>query len=187
LNRDIQLVSPFPRRDCGWLWRLLNEAPAQNLDDTSPTSAAGIKAEVIDRETHGEMVWQVVQAGQKIGVIGYARINDEWGSFHGISFTKKVHGTGAAIEAVSMVLRQVFASGVKKVMAVHFEDNHQVWKFLQKLGARENGIKHNHTPRGGVKVNVRVATIDAVHFRDVQGLRLHRAGVAGPAPVGCAP
>ncbi len=184
MNNEIQLVSPFPTRDLPWLWTLLNEFPLSNLDDSGPTDLPSLARQVYRREKEGETIWQVIQAGQPIGVIAYTSISTDLAAFHGIAFTRKQHGSGRPLAAVTMALEQIFAKGYLKVIAAHFVDNLAIYKFLKKLGFIDHHCDRHSVPRMGVMIDVRISALRVDTFREMHGLRVDSASPGEPQAVG---
>ncbi len=165
MSNEIQLVSPFPTRDLPWLWTLLNEFPLSNLDDSGPTDLPSLARQVYRREKEGETIWQVIQAGQPIGVIGYAYISFSVAAFHGIAFNRVHHGSGRPLAAVKMAIEHIFAKGFSKLVAATFADNIPIYKFLKKLGFEEYHCDRHTVARGGNMVDVRIYQLHADTFR----------------------
>ena len=144
---------------------MLHEYPLQNFDDAGGiTSVARLAWDVARRQEAGETIWEVVQAGQPIGVVGYASISSEVAALHGICFLSSVHGTGIPLAAVQMAFETIFAQGHDLIFAGHFADNIPIQKFLAKLGAVEHHGNSHEVARCGKMVPVRIVTVKASDF-----------------------
>ncbi len=147
------------------------ELPLQNFDDRGPRSPVEMAADIRRRYREGETIWEVVQAGHHpIGVIGYAPISHEVAALHGVCFTSRVHHTGLPRAAMRMALDLMFATGISKVVAAHFEDNVAVTKFLAKLGFEEHHCDRHSVPRGGVMVGVRIVELSKAKYNKAIGM-----------------
>ncbi len=171
MNNEIQLVSPFPTRDLPWLWSMLLEFPLSNLDDSGPTDLPSLARQVYRREKEGETIWQVIQAGQPIGVIGYAPISSSTAGLHGVCFCRWVHGSGRPRAAMVMALDRIFATGVDRIVAGHFIDNIPVHKFLKKLGFEEHHCDKNYVSRMGAMVEVRIVELLKATYNEITRMK----------------
>ena len=113
------------------------------------------------RVNDGQEIWEVLKDDIPVGAIGYAETARGIGMFKGICFTKSVHGTGVAREAVSRVLEKVFSEGVGIVYARFFWDNHRVKRFLEKLGMELLMRSHSNVLRNGKVIQWELGSITA--------------------------
>lgn len=164
------MVAPFPAEDYPLLWSWLNEFPERNFDDRGPKSVKQLGSEIRLREHSGEFVWQVRHRSIPVGAIGYIQKTREIAAFHGICFSKHVHGTGIPLEAVGMALELAFGNGTTTVEALYFWDNRRVARFLRKLGG--DPCSEEFIPcgsvRGGKPVHWRRTVIPIELFRAVR-------------------
>ncbi len=160
-SAPVTLVSPFPweHRFPAWGWLL--QFPDNNFDDYGQQEFDTFARE-LKRRFLAERTWLALRDGQPCGIIGYLPITPRMGSFHGIAFDEAVHGDGTAKAAVSMVIQELFGSGVEKICASFFFENERVFNFLSGLGARTEGILRKHTLCHGVPIDMRQVAI----FRD---------------------
>lgn len=147
------------------LWEWLQEFPLANFDDAGPRSVAELALEVERRLTSGERLWGVRKDGQLAGAIGYAPATERTGALHGIVFPQGRLTRSEKREAVSLALRGLFAFGVEKVSAAYFADNQKIHRFLQDLGAVEEGLLRRQTLRKGVPVDLRLIAIFTEKFK----------------------
>ncbi len=152
-------ILPFPLDHAPLLWAWMNEVGDQNLDDSGPKNASELRAHLERRLAAGEELWEVLADGKPIGAIGYIRVTAELGRFHGICFTKEVHGSGIPFQAVVEVLRLVFARGTECLETYFFADNMQVIKFLKKLGFEDAGLIPRGSSQRGQLIDWRKAVI----------------------------
>ena len=138
--------------DLAWQW--LREFPGSNFDDYGPRSKAEFAVSVAERVRGGELIVTVLADEQPVGLIGYMPITERLGSFHGICFAKRVHGTGVAKRAVEMFLADLFSAGVEKVVATYFADSVNVGRLLQSVGAVEEGLLRRQTLRDGKPIDM---------------------------------
>lgn len=152
VRHDIKLVTPFPRSRYPDLWGWLQEFPKQNFDDGGPRTLGQFEKWMDARVSYGgHTVYEVVSARQTVGAIGMI-FGSKTAKFCGICFSKAVHGTGVAREAVGAVLDKAFARGAHVVIAEYFADNIAIRKFFQKMGARDVGEFMGFSMRGGEPV-----------------------------------
>lgn len=145
----MQLTTPFPHAHIPMLMEWLHEYPESNFDDTGARTLDGLRDAIRYREDSGEILWEVIQSGQPVGIIAYKQLFREQGMFRGICFTREMHGTGVPLRAVRKVLSMVFDGDTQKVAAIHFEDNFRVAAFLKKLGAVSREHSLSPTVRNG--------------------------------------
>ncbi len=177
MNNEIQLISPFPTRDLPWLWLMLLEFPLSNLDNSGPTDLPSLARQIRRRYREGETIWKVVQAGQPIGVIGYAPISSFCAGLHGICFISRVHRTGIPFAAMAMALDRIFATGVDRIVAGHFIDNAAVTKFLAKFGFVEHRCDRHYVSRCGASVEVRIVELTKDKYNKVIAMQKVGMGV----------
>lgn len=159
----VTLSRPFPANHYDKLWAWLHEYPDNNFDDFGTRNFVEFCCE-IDRRAEMEDTFLVRSHGAPVGAIGYIGLNSHLGMFHGICFAKAVHGKGIAAEAVKAVLNRAFSTGVYKVSAEIHADNLQVWAFLKKLGAAQEGLMIGHTLRNGKPIDKRLVSFFAHSF-----------------------
>ncbi len=157
----VTLVSPFTWKHRFPAWGWLHQFPDNNFDDYGPRDYESFSRDLKQRIAT-ERTWLALRDGEPCGIIGYLPITPRMGSFHGICFDKAVHGYGTAKAAVSMVIEELFDSGVEKICASFFLENERVFNFLSGLGSRTEGILRKHTLRHGVPIDMRQVAI----FRD---------------------
>lgn len=181
LPLDIQLVTPFPAEHYGQLWAWLNQEPSANFDDSSPKTLEEFSASMETRQK-SQMIYEVVQHGQPIGVIGiehFTHVTPQ-AKFVGICFTKEACGKGIALEAVKMVLQKTFSGGAQSVVAMYHSDNIAVSKMFRKLGVALGDRKRrplacevarfpNPATRDGKPVEMTMVLIDGNAFRALYG------------------
>ena len=168
------LIFPFPREHYYLLWSWLQEFPVCNFDDDGPRDLTQMARFMEDLRKRGRQMWEVVQSGQPVGIIGYEQETPTVGCFRGICFTKSVHGTGIPLMAVAEVLDKAFTVGTEKVRAEYFADNLRVRAFLQKFGAVDEQLVNSERLRGGKVVAWRVVGISACDFQRNQRLRSYQ-------------
>ena len=116
------LVTPL--RDDWWplLWLLVHEDPQANLDDDAPATLGAFVDEMSNRQEFLlERIWGVLDDdGTPVGVIAFRPLTRRVGAFHGICFTKDVHGTGLPRQAVQAVIEILVMDGYVKIQAGFF-------------------------------------------------------------------
>jgi len=152
------LLSPFPASALPRAWEWLREFPANNFDDYGPRTLEEFLA-VMEERASQEFTWGVLYEGELCGIIAFLPLTERTGTFHGICFTRSVHGKGIAKEAVGQVIEELFASGIQKIQAGIFADNIRVARFLTGLGAVEEGLLREQTMRGGIAVDMQLLAI----------------------------
>lgn len=152
------------------IWDWMQEFPKANFDDYGPKSIEAFKAEVVQRVEAREVLVVAYLDDDPVGVMTYAAITDRLGTFHGLCFAKRVHGTGVAAFAVSRFIDKLFGKPklqgvrpIEKIQAAYFEDNAFVERFLKRQGFQHEGKLRQHTLRGGKPVNCNLVAL----YRDV--------------------
>ena len=147
------ITSPFPLELVPLAWQWLQEFPQANFDDYGPQTFNQFEPHMQWRVTT-ERTWAVFKEGQPCGVVGYAPITPRLGALHGICFAKGLCTRDEKREAVRLILRELFDSGVAKICATFFADNSKIGPFLSDLGALEEGYLRQHTLRDGQPINM---------------------------------
>lgn len=150
----LTLTSPLPASGYPSAWAWLREFPSANFDDYGPATFSDFCGAMIER-SKAERTWGVLHCGVPCGIIAYLPITPRSGTFHGICFSREVHGTGVARAAVSRVIQEIFESGIEKISATFFADNLRVARFLASLGAVDEGLLRKHTVRDGIAIDMR--------------------------------
>lgn len=177
MERSIQLV-PFPPGDYGILWGWLNEHPECNFDDSGPKSEEEFASRMERRRASGCELWEVVQLGQPVGVIGWNPVERK---FEGICFTESVHGSGVAFEACCAVLERVFERWAGVVRAAYFADNKRVDGLFRKLGAVERLQIESNVRQSGKVMVWKIVEIDEPSFREHRKRRSYQ-GLSAEVP-----
>lgn len=152
-------LTPFDLERTSLLFAWLQEYPAANFDDYGPKDAETFLIEIERRIEVGERLWGVRKDGGLCGAIGYQPLSPRCGMFHGIVFPKGRLTRTEKRAAVSLLLTDLFASGVEKVSATYFADNLKIHQFLKDLGAVGEGLLRKQTLRGGLPVDLRLIAI----------------------------
>jgi RimJ/RimL family protein N-acetyltransferase len=155
----IELISPFPTDFLADAWKWLQESPEHNFDDYGPRTLAEFEEEMAQRLERGERTWAVQDSGQLCGMIGYLPMTPRWGCFHGICFARRVCGTSTTRLAVARVIHELSGSGVEKISASYFATNLRVRRFLEDLGAVDEGYLSKQTLRDGKPIDMRLVAI----------------------------
>lgn len=157
----IEVVSPFPTdaQSLQLAWSWLNEFPERNFDDYGPKTPSQFGVHMVEREEAGERTWLVKKDGAPVGIVGYQPVTPRMGWFHGICFTRAAWGRETTMPAVRRIAEELFASGVERIGAAYYADNHRIDRFLKDLGAQDEGHMARHTLRGGKPVDMRLVAI----------------------------
>jgi len=160
IESTVVLVSPFPSERLNLAWNWLNQFPENNFDDFGPTTFEEFEGEMI-RRMGVEKTWGVLKDGVLCGIIAFLPANQRNGSFHGICFSKAVHGTGTAKRAVRMVIEEIFQSGVQKISASYFASSTKIEHLLLSLGAQYEGTLVKQTVQHGRPIDMRLVAFHA--------------------------
>jgi len=114
-----------------------------------------------DSAMEGERTFGVLVNGLPVGYLSYAPLNARVAITRGIVFTQAVYGTGVARIAAEQVLRDVFASGIRKLQATYYTHNIRVAAWLRALGAVEEGCLRDQVLQHGRPVSLKVVAIFA--------------------------
>lgn len=144
--------APLPEEHYLQVWRWLHEYWELNSDDFSAQSFTDFEKSMRAR-SETEEIWEVLDGGSPIGVIGYRAATKRNGWVRGIVFSQTVHGTPVTKMAVSMFLAKKFGKGVEKVNLTYFQSNFRVARFLERLGAVVEGLLIADTIQHGQPVN----------------------------------
>lgn len=162
----VSLIKPFSLEHVHLLWQWMCESPSSNFDDGGPSTLEEFRKSFPERLDDDQTVIEVLDwRGVPIGAVGYRIISDEIAMLRGICFTRLVHGTGVAREAVSRILSELFESGIERVYAQYFATNFIIDRFLDKLGAADiEATCETSTTQDGEVVPVKTVVIDELHF-----------------------
>lgn len=149
LTQAISFVTPFPLSEVPKLWEWMNEFRKFNFDDYGPQTLDEFYLLVGNKLKAGHVLCGVKYKGHIVGIVCFDQSNPKVGMFHGICFSKDVHGTGIPQAAVEMILEKMFEAGVEKVKACFFSDNGRVKRFFKKLGSVDEGKLRAETMRDG--------------------------------------
>lgn len=149
---------PFPLEELPLAWEWMNEFPAANIDDYGPKTYEEFKEQIIQR-MRSEVICGVKYKGKLVGIIGYIPLNARYGMFHGICFSKAVHGKHICSEAVRTFIAKLFATGVDKISASYFAQNRRIRRFLKSLGAVDEGYLRKQTVQNGKYVDAILVAI----------------------------
>ena len=134
---------------------LVAEHPEHNLNDSSPRTALEWNNELQRRQDAGEIVYEVLYGGNPVGIVGVAQATPEVAAFHGIAFLSEMHGSGVPLEAVRRVIDRIFSyTSASKISATYHADNPRIRRFLQKLGAVDEGYLRQHIKRNGQMIDL---------------------------------
>ena len=154
LSPVVHLIDPFPAEHIDKAFEWMHEYPERSLDDSMPKTKREFQA-MMERRGEEEYTYCVMQDGEPVGFIGFAFTGPITGSMRGVCFTKSVHGNGTAVRAMRGVLQQHFDySGMHKISAFPFADNHRAIAFYKKLGAKTEGVLRQHSKRDGKFVDI---------------------------------
>lgn len=148
----ITLIYPYPADQLRAAWEWMNEFPLANLDDYGPKSYEEFEQDMLAR-LKTEVISGVKHRDKLVGIIGYLPITSRYGMFHGICFSKAVHGQGVASQAVRKFVANLFANGVEKISASYFADNRRVRRLLGNIGAVDEGYMRRQTTQKGKPVD----------------------------------
>jgi RimJ/RimL family protein N-acetyltransferase len=157
---QIDLIYQFPEEFYQNAWCWLNENWAANFDDFSPKNYAEFEAHMRERVSNEE-VWCVLADGAPVGIIGYLQLSPVKGLLRGVCFTKWTHGTPVTRQAVAQLLEKKFAEGTTKIGLAYFQKNIRVGRFMQRLGAKVEGLMIADTLQNGQPVNAVIAAFFA--------------------------
>jgi RimJ/RimL family protein N-acetyltransferase len=163
---QVDLVTPI---DASWwprLWAWVQQHPALNTDDSTPTTEAAFVA-LMQARTATERFWGVTADGAPCGVIAYRAFTPRGGMFHGICFDEGVWGTGVTRTAVRGVLAALATEGVGTVLAAFFPENVRVDRFLARLGAVEEPTLGMRVRRSGHWQPLQIVRFDLARQRKV--------------------
>jgi RimJ/RimL family protein N-acetyltransferase len=152
-------VEPLPLEQLGQLWEWLREFPQYNFDDYGPRDVEAFRTAIEGRLAAGEAIWGVRLAEEWVGAIGFLPTTGRTGMLRGVVFPRGKLSRHQKRAAVSLVLAELFASGVEKVLAAAFADNRKIRQFLLDLGAVEEGYLKRQTMRGGTAIDMRLVAI----------------------------
>jgi RimJ/RimL family protein N-acetyltransferase len=155
-STTVELVKPFPEESLQNAWEWLRQFPDSNFDDYGPTTFKEFEVEMKNRAKR-EKTWGVLNNGFLCGMIAYWPLTLRLGTFHGIVFSRAVHGTGVAKRAVRMVLEELFSAGVEKISVNYFSETPKIGPFLRSLGFFQEGRLREHTLQHGRAIDVVMA------------------------------
>jgi RimJ/RimL family protein N-acetyltransferase len=154
VGRAIEVSSPFPPDKFHLVWQWMNEFPSANFDDYGPQDFRAFLSEMRIR-MKVEKTWAISSRQDRLcGIVAYLPITSRMGTFHGICFAKGCCTREEKRDALRLILKDIFDSGVEKVCASYFADNFKIDRFLTDLGAVRESYFRRHTLRNGVPLDM---------------------------------
>ncbi len=140
------------------LWEFLLEFPKHNFDDGGPRTFEQFERAMAERVAH-EILVAFDRDEAFIGATAYRPFTPRSGVLHGMCFSRAVHGTGLATEAMRGFLDSLFRDGAEKVSVQLHADNVRAWRFFKKLGFVQEGLFRAHTTRAGRLIDLRIIAL----------------------------
>ncbi len=145
--------------DLPLLWQFMLEFPKHNFDDGGPQTFEQFERAMAERIAHEVLVGFTIEDGSFVGATAYRPFTPRSGVLHGMCFSRSVHGTGLAAEAMRGFLDSLFRDGAEKVSAQLHADNIRAWRFFKKLGFVQEGLFRAHTTRAGRLIDLRIIAL----------------------------
>jgi RimJ/RimL family protein N-acetyltransferase len=173
----VELVYPMPADWVPWLWAWLCEDRAANFDEDEPQTLEAFTAAVARRAAMGERRWGVRVNGAPVGSIAYqpmtarvglahiciTRSRDAWRKALGLrglmALPRRIRGSGVTAEAARQVGQCLRSEGIRKVCFAFHADNTRVGRFLEKLGAVNEGLLRDQVERDGRFLDLRLMAL----------------------------
>ena len=86
-------------------------------------------------------------------------------------FKRSFWGHATTVEALRQVFDEIFSSGVIKITATAFADNHALLGLVRKLGFQREGVLRQQTRRAGELIDVVVIGLTREGFAQISAGR----------------
>ena len=146
----IQVSKPFPEDKLDLIWKWLNVYDVQTLDDYSPQSLEQL------REKYAGAVSYAVYNGrpEPLGAIWFDHLGDGMYSGH-LVFERRALDRTDIRKSVEDSMADLFKDG-RKVYWQFLADNRVFRIFLQRIGAKREGLLAQATRRKGELVDLEI-------------------------------
>lgn len=162
----IEARSPFPKWALPEVWQWIESFRDRVMDDYSPQTLEDFLADWETRETMRKS-WAVYRDDELGGLVVIEPVNPVWVNSH-VLFKRSFWGRKVTLPALRAVYREVFDSGVQRISAAIFADNHQMRNLALDLGAveetRRSQPMRNCTRRDGELVAMRIIALFPEEF-----------------------
>jgi RimJ/RimL family protein N-acetyltransferase len=159
----IEVVSPFPEFAVPRVWDWIETFREKVCDDYSPTTREAFVEQTLAQLRSGVRSWAIYRDGDLGGMVTYQAWNPRVGTMHTL-FKRAFWGRSTTETALRTIGNDVFSSGVEKVTAYFFEDNHALRGLLRHFGAKREGWFEAQTIRGGKPVAMEAVAIFRERF-----------------------
>jgi RimJ/RimL family protein N-acetyltransferase len=166
----VEICEPFPEWAWPQVWHWTQGFRRQVADDFAPQELGVF---VRDMMAIRARTWGVYRDGRVGGVLWFEQTSPVAGIAHAI-FSRSFWGSKTTVPAMSAAVAAVMDSGVRKISAIVFADNHAARGIYRRLGFRDEGILRAHTMRRGEMVDMAVCGLTREGWNEFIG-RIGRA------------
>ena len=152
-----RLESPFPEYALPRVWNWIQDFRDRVADDYSPKTMAEFMAHWEERGPL-RRTWAVWRNEDLGGIVIFEPWQPGVGTSHAI-FKRSFWGRATARRALELVYREIFESGVRKVVNFPFKGNNAIIALGKSLGAVTEGVLRGQTMRHGQPADVVVLSL----------------------------
>ena len=161
----VEIESPFPEFAVPRIWDWVQTFRSKVCDDYSPSTREALVEHTL-AQLRVYRSWAVLRDGDIGGIVLWQPYNPVNGAIH-VIFKRAFWGRATTETALQMVFREIFESGVNKISASFYEDNHALRALAKALGAKREGWFEAQTIRNGKPVAMDAVAIFKDRFYDV--------------------
>ena len=161
----VAIEEPFPLHAVPRVWAWTQQFRDRVADDFGPQTLDEFVQQWERDAVAGRRTWIVLRDGEMGGVITSRKISPMVADAHCI-FKREFWGQGTTAEALRLVFEQVFLSGVEKISAMTFADNHALLGLVKRLGFEREGLLRSQTKRNGVAADVVIVGVTKDRFQN---------------------
>ena len=145
-EHTIDVVSPFPPEELPRVWLWLQEAGSSLLNDQGPRTMDAFVDEWLARRS---VTWGVYRDGLLGGWVAYEPLSEAIGTAHCI-FRKAFWGTKTTQPALSQVISDCYANGVRRIIMIVPVHNRAIRGLIRdRIGAlKDADIYRTYLPDG---------------------------------------
>ena len=152
---DVQIVRGFPATLAATLWGWFNAPRRMNFDDYGPKNFAQF-APLLAKRIDKQHTWLVTKGEEKIGYLGFLRINSMSGQFHGMVIDPMYRRMGIGSAAMKLAIAELQTEGYTKMLSMPHGDNDHIRRLLSSNGFQQEGYLWQATKRDGELIDLRL-------------------------------
>jgi len=148
----VRVEKPFPDYALPRVWSWIQAFRKRVTDDFSPKTLEEF-VEQWESLKDTRQTWGVWRGGELGGMVSA----EPWGPGIVVShalFKREFWGSATTRRALELIYKDLFDSGVRKIMGFPFASNHAIISLGKSIGARTEGVLHGQTMQNGKPVDL---------------------------------